>query len=61
VASVERMREALARAGQTDSGIVIYPDAPHGFHADYRASYAEADAKDGWTKLLAVFDKTLRS
>jgi carboxymethylenebutenolidase len=61
LASVERMREALARAGQTDSRIIVYPDAPHGFHADYRASYAEADAKDGWSKLLAVFDKSLRS
>ncbi|GLK48743.1 hydrolase [Brevundimonas intermedia] len=60
LASVERMREALARAGQTGSQIIVYPDAPHGFHADYRASYAEADAKDGWTKLLATFDKSLR-
>jgi carboxymethylenebutenolidase len=61
LASVERMREALARAGQTGSEIIVYPDAPHGFHADYRASYAEADAKDGWAKLLATFDKSLRS
>jgi carboxymethylenebutenolidase len=61
LASVERMREALARAGQTDSRIIVYPDAPHGFHADYRASYAEADAKDGWVKLLAHLDKALRS
>ncbi|WP_395945838.1 dienelactone hydrolase family protein [Brevundimonas sp.] len=61
VASVERMREALARAGHTGSEIVIYPDAPHGFHADYRASYAETDAKDGWAKLLATFDKALKN
>ncbi|MFN7129764.1 MAG: dienelactone hydrolase family protein [Brevundimonas sp.] len=61
LASVERMREALARAGQTGSQIIVYADAPHGFHADYRASYAEADAKDGWAKLLAAFDKSLRS
>ena len=60
LASVERMREALARAGQTGSRIIVYPDAPHGFHADYRASYAEADAKDGWSKLLETFDKSLR-
>ena len=32
-----------------------YDDAPHGFHADYRASYAEADAKDGWSRLTALF------
>lgn len=61
LASVERMREALTRAGQTGSQIVVYPDAPHGFHADYRASYAEADARDGWSKLLAVFDKALKN
>jgi carboxymethylenebutenolidase len=61
VASVERMRQALARAGQTGSQIVVYPDAPHGFHADYRASYAEADARDGWSKLLATFDKALKN
>ena len=61
LASVERMRQALARAGQTDSRIVVYPDAPHGFHADYRASYVEADAKDGWSKLLATFDKALKN
>lgn len=60
LASVERMREALARAGRTESRIDVYPDAPHGFHADYRASYVEADANDGWSKLLAAFDKSLR-
>ena len=61
LASVERMREALARAGQTGSQIVVYPDAQHGFHADYRTSYSEADAKDGWSKLLATFDKALKN
>ena len=61
LASVERMRQALTRAGQTHSEIVVYPDAPHGFHADYRASYVEADAKDGWRRLLAVFDKALKN
>ena len=60
LASVERMRQALERSGQTGSQIVVYPDAPHGFHADYRASYAEADARDGWSKLLATFDKALK-
>ena len=60
-ASVDQMRQALTRAGQTHSEIVVYPDAPHGFHADYRASYVEADAKDGWRRLLAVFDKALKN
>ena len=61
LASVERMRQALTRAGQTHSEIVVYLDAPHGFHADYRASYVEADAKDGWRRLLALFDKALKN
>ena len=58
--SVETMRSALARAGQTSSEIVIYPGAPHGFHADYRDSYRAADANDGWGKLLAFFGARLK-
>jgi carboxymethylenebutenolidase len=34
---------------------VVYPDAPHGFDADYRPSYRPADAKDGWARMLAWF------
>jgi carboxymethylenebutenolidase len=61
LASVDRMRAALMRSGRTNSEIVVYPDAPHGFHADYRASYAEVDARDGWSRLLATFDKALKT
>ena len=42
-------------AGGKDVEIVIYPDAGHGFHADYRPSYNAADAADGWQRLLAWF------
>ena len=49
------MRAALAKAGNTASTIKVYPDAGHGFHADYRASYNEADATDGWARALAWF------
>ncbi len=55
VADVEAMRAALQAAGKTGSSIMIYPDADHGFHADYRPSYNEKDAKDGWARLLAHF------
>lgn len=48
---VEAMRAAVKAAGKK-AEIVVYPDAPHGFHADYRESYREADAKDGWARLL---------
>ncbi len=50
--SVERMRAALA-AGRARSEIVVYPDAGHAFNADYRPSYREAAAKDGWARALA--------
>ena len=58
--SVEAMRAALQRAGQTESGIHVYPGAPHAFHADYRDSYRAADAADGWAKLLAFFGERLK-
>jgi len=54
---VEAMRAALAAAGRKGSEIVVYPDAEHGFHADYRASYNEKDAKDAWARMLAHFRK----
>jgi carboxymethylenebutenolidase len=56
VEQVEQMREAL-KAAHKPSEIVIYPDAPHGFNADYRPSYRESDAKDAWAKMLAWFKK----
>jgi carboxymethylenebutenolidase len=49
------MREALAKAHKTDSEIIVYPDAAHGFHADYRDSYNAGDAADGWARMLAFF------
>lgn len=54
-AGVPAMRDALAKAGKTASEIIVYPDAGHGFHADYRASYNAADAADGWKRMLAFF------
>lgn len=55
---VEKMREAL-KAANKPSEIVVYPEAPHGFHADYRPSYTKADAEDGWKRLQAWFKKNL--
>jgi carboxymethylenebutenolidase len=52
--SVERMRSALKAAGKR-SEIVLYPGTPHAFHADYRPSYREGPAKDGWKRMLAWF------
>jgi carboxymethylenebutenolidase len=52
---VAKMRKALADAGDTQSRIIVYPDAPHGFNADYRPSYMPADAKGAWGDMLAWF------
>ena len=54
--TVEKMREALKKAGNP-SEIVVYPDAPHGFFADTRESYRKEAAQDGWKRLLAWFRK----
>ncbi len=56
VADVERLRAELA-ALKKPAEIVIYPDAPHGFNADYRPSYRPAAAKDGWARMLAWFQR----
>lgn len=48
---------AKARTAGKTVDIVVYPDAPHGFHADYRPSYRKADAEDGWNRMLAWFKK----
>jgi carboxymethylenebutenolidase len=53
--AVPAMRDALDAAHKTGTEIIIYPDAQHGFHADYRPSYNEADAEDGWMRMLAHF------
>jgi carboxymethylenebutenolidase len=52
--TVERMRSACQAAGKTCE-IIVYPDAPHAFHADYRPSYRPEAAKDGWARMLAWF------
>lgn len=56
VEDVEKMRAALKAAG-SKSEIVVYPDAPHAFHADYRPSYRKQPAEDGWRRLQAWFKK----
>ncbi|MBC7780954.1 MAG: dienelactone hydrolase family protein [Proteobacteria bacterium] len=55
VEHVEKMRGALAAAGNTTSEIVLYPGAPHAFYADYRPSYRPDAAEDGWKKMRAWF------
>jgi carboxymethylenebutenolidase len=54
--TIEQMRSAVNDAGKS-AEIVVYPQAPHGFHADYRPSYRKEAAEDGWKRLLAWFKK----
>lgn len=54
--SIEKMKQAL-KAGKCGSEFHVYQEAEHGFHADYRPSYNEAAAKDGWDKAVAWFKK----
>ncbi|GAH51528.1 unnamed protein product, partial [marine sediment metagenome] len=52
VAAVEEARDRAKAAGKSVE-LVIYPEAPHGFHADYRPSYRREAAEDGWARALA--------
>ena len=54
--SIERMRAAL-KAAHSSSDIVVYPEAPHGFYADYRPSYRPEAATDGWRRMLEWFKR----
>jgi carboxymethylenebutenolidase len=56
VADVEAAASKARAAGKTVE-IIVYPDAPHGFHADYRPSYRAEDAAAGWQRLLAWFSR----
>jgi carboxymethylenebutenolidase len=56
VEQVEAFKAALAKAGKT-AEFKIYAGAPHGFHADYRASFRPEAAEDGWKQMQAWFKK----
>lgn len=59
--SVQRMKQALAGGSKAAQAvnIVVYPDAPHAFHADYRPSYRQGPAEDGWKRLQAWLQQYL--
>jgi carboxymethylenebutenolidase len=54
--TVEKMQAALEQAG-SESRIVVYPETPHAFFADYRPSYRKEQAEDGWKRLLEWLKK----
>ena len=53
---VQRMQDELKK-GKSGSEIVVYPNAKHGFHADYRDSYNKEASEDAWKRLLEWFKK----
>ena len=56
--TVDRMKAALAAASNPApkaSQFVVYPDAPHAFHADYRPSFRQGPAEDGWKRAVEWF------
>jgi carboxymethylenebutenolidase len=57
VATVEEMKTRLAAGNPKSkaSQFVVYPDAPHAFHADYRPSFRKDAAEDGWKRAVAWF------
>ncbi len=55
--TVDKMKAALAAGSPAAraSQFVVYPDAPHAFHADYRPTFRKEPAEDGWQRALAWF------
>ena len=56
--TVDAMNAALVKSGSAaakKSQIVVYPGTPHAFHADYRPSYRQQPADDGWKRCVAWF------
>ncbi len=55
--TVDKMKSALANGSPAAkaSSFVVYPEAGHAFHADYRPSYVKSAADDGWQRATAWF------
>lgn len=56
--TVDQMNAELKKRLMTDPSFIhVYPNTPHAFHADYRPSYREKEAWDGWDRCIAWFKK----
>lgn len=55
--TLDKMKSVLATGTPQAkaSRFVVYPEAGHAFHADYRPSYVRQAAEDGWDRALAWF------
>ena len=56
-ADTDALKAALVAARKKGSDLIVYPEAQHGFHADYRETYNQAAATDGWERMLGHFAK----
>lgn len=54
--TVQRMQDAL-KAAKSKSEIMVFPNADHGFLADYRPSYNKQASEDAWQQLISWFRK----
>jgi carboxymethylenebutenolidase len=58
IKTVDEMNAALRKRVMSDPSLIhVYPNTPHAFHADYRASYREKEAYDGWDRCVAWFKR----
>jgi len=55
--TIDKMKSSLAAGtpAAKASEFIVYPEAGHAFHADYRPSYLQSAADDGWERALAWF------
>ena len=56
--TLDKIKAAMNAQGKTVE-IVVYPNTPHGFNADYRPSYRKEAAEDGWKRMTAWFRQYL--
>jgi carboxymethylenebutenolidase len=54
--TVHRMQDELKK-GKSKSEIVVYPNAKHGFQADYRSDFNKESSEEAWAKLQDWFKK----
>ncbi|MBL8378507.1 MAG: dienelactone hydrolase family protein [Burkholderiales bacterium] len=54
---VARLQEVLKKGNKNSqaSTFILYPNVPHAFHADYRATYRKPEAEAAWAEMLGWF------
>jgi carboxymethylenebutenolidase len=57
ISAEDRAAMMAALGAGSESHIDVFPDAEHGFNADYRPSYNAVDAKEGWSRMKDWFKR----